>query len=265
MWMSNHQLPFLQRGQFGSRRRAQYCIAGSRQLVGVHPAEESRPRVSDDTPMNLGPELLRAEQNEAEVPAPLRDIEQHFSDVSIGSITRRVFVELVDEDDEMLDAQIPTLQVLAELGHDASEDEILSIFLEVGDVDYIHRAIRKAPEWEIAYIAGVGDQSGAAGGDVRQAVADLANGGHMMGAPALAVPLLHSLKYIAEPGIQVGERLHFVGLRQNGIPEFLVEDILLDEIDQRVCLGVNVVLVEQNLRELKDLTQPPGQRSHLIE
>src|SRR5437870_9592411 len=116
MWMSNHQLPLLQRRQLGSRRRTQHCVAGSRQLVSVHPAEESGPRVSNHAPVNLGPELLRAEQNEAEVATTLRDIEQHFSDVSIGSpdITRRVFVELVDEDDEMLDAQIPTLQVLAE-------------------------------------------------------------------------------------------------------------------------------------------------------
>src|SRR5882724_889743 len=217
MWMSNHQLPFLQRRQLGSRRRTQHRVAGSRELVGIHSAEERRPRVADHPPMHLRPELLRAEQNEAEVAAALRDVEQHLPDVSIGPITRCVLVELVDEDDEVLDAQIPALKVLAELGHDASEDEVLSIFLEVGDVDYIHRAILKAPEWEIAHGSRVGYESGATRRDVRKSVANFADRRHVMGAPALAVPLLHSLKNVAEPGIEVGEGLHPVGFGQYGI------------------------------------------------
>ena len=53
----------------------------------------------------------------------------------------------------MLDAEIPALQVLAELGYDASEDEVLRIFLEVGDVHYVHRAVAKAPERQIAHLA----------------------------------------------------------------------------------------------------------------
>jgi hypothetical protein len=50
----------------------------------------------------------------------------------------------------VLDTQVPPFQVLAELGYDPSEDEILSIFLEVGDIHDIHRAIPKAPEGQVA-------------------------------------------------------------------------------------------------------------------
>src|SRR5438270_122079 len=80
-------------------------------------------------------------------------------------------------------------------------------FLEVGDVDYIHRPIGKAPEWKIADLAGVGDESGAARRNVRQAVADLANRGNVMCAPALAVFLFHSLQHIAEPGVEIRKGL----------------------------------------------------------
>src|SRR6476661_9926037 len=99
--------------------------------------------------MHLRAELLRAEEHEAEVAAALGDIEQHFPDVGVLAITRSVFVELVDKHDEMLDAEIPAFEVLAQLGHDASEDEILGIFFEVGDVDYVHRAVLKAPEGKV--------------------------------------------------------------------------------------------------------------------
>src|SRR5438477_2517369 len=196
MRMSNHQLPLLQRCQLRLRRRAQHRVPRCRELVRIHPAEERGARVSHDPTMNLRAELLRTEQNQAEVPAALRDIEQHFSDVSVGPITRRVFVELVDEDDEVLDAEIPALQMLAELGYDASEDEVLRIFLEVGDVDYVHRAVRKAPKGEVAHVARVGHQSGAARRDIRETVANFADGRDVVRAPTLPVALLHSLQDI---------------------------------------------------------------------
>ena len=71
-----------------------------------------------------------------------------------------------------------------------------------------------------------------------------------MRSPALAILLLHPLQHIPEPGIEISKRLHPVRSRQNGVPELLVEDVLLDEIDQSVCFGVDVILVEQDLREL---------------
>ena len=215
--------------------------------------------------MHLRPELLRAEENEAEVTTALRDIEQHLSDVSIGSITRRILVELVDENDEVLDAEIPALQVLAKLGHDPSEDEVLRIFLEVGDVHYIHRAIGKAPERKVAHTSGIGDEPRAARRDVRQPVADFPDRRHVMGAPALAVFFLHALEDIAEPALEIGEGLHPVLFAQHRVGEFLVDHVLGDEVDQRVGFGVYVILVEQDLGELQDLAQSPGERRDLVE
>src|SRR4030081_604542 len=97
--------------------------------------------------MHLRAELLRAKQDETEVSATLGDVEQHLPDVGVASIAWRVLVQLVDEYNEVLDAQIPPLQVLAQLGDDPGEDEVLRIFLEVGDIHDVHRAILKAPKW----------------------------------------------------------------------------------------------------------------------
>ena len=155
--------------------------------------------------MDLRPELLRTEQNEAEVAATLRNIEQHLPDVGVGSIARCVFVELVDEDDEMLDPQIPPLQMLAELGDDASEDEVLRIFLEVGDIHDVHRPVGKAPEGEIAHRARVGDESRTASGDIGETIPNFADRGNVMGAPALSILFLHPLQHIAEPRIEIGK------------------------------------------------------------
>jgi hypothetical protein len=97
--------------------------------------------------------LLSTEHYETEVPPSLGDVEQHFPDISIGPVPRRVLVQLVDEYDEVFDAKVSALEMFAELGNDSSEDEVLRIFLEVGDVDYIHRPVDKAPERKVADVA----------------------------------------------------------------------------------------------------------------
>src|SRR6266566_556393 len=264
MWMANHQLPFLQRCQLCSSRRAQHRVARRRELVGIHPAEKRRSRIADDSPVHLRAELLRAEQNEAEVAAALRDVEQHLPDVGVGTIPWRVLVELVDKNDEVLDAQVPPLQVLAELRDDASEDEVLRIFLEVCDIDYVHRAVLKAPERQVADGSRVGDESGAAGGDVRQPVSNLADRRHVMRAPALSVLLFHPLEHIAEPGVEIGKRLNSVLLAQKRVGELLVHDVLNDEVDQRIGLRIDVVPVEKDLCKLQDLAQAPREWRHVV-
>src|SRR3954465_1292286 len=111
MRMAKLPLAFLNWRELGLRRGAQHGVAGGRELVGVHPAEQCSSRVANDAPMHLRPELLRAEQHQTEVAATLCDIEQHLPDVGVGTITRRVLVELIDEDYEMFDAEVPALEV----------------------------------------------------------------------------------------------------------------------------------------------------------
>ena len=52
---------------------------------------------------------------------------------------------------------------------------------------------------------------------------------------------------------------------EHRVGEPLVEDVLLDEVDQRVGLGVDVVLVEQHLGVLEHLAQPPRERRDVVE
>jgi hypothetical protein len=84
-------------------------------------------------------------------------------------------------------------------------------------------------------------------------------------APALSVLFFHALQDIPEPGIQIGKGLNPVLLAQDGIGEFLVDHVFCNEIDQRVGLCIDVVLVEKDLSELENLAQTPGERSDVVE
>jgi len=66
--------------------------------------------------------------------------------------------------------------------------------------------------------------------------------------------------------IVLSERLNLMVLRENPIGwELLVDDVLSDEIDQRIGLRVDVVLVEENLRVLENFAKSPGQRSDIVQ
>jgi hypothetical protein len=84
-------------------------------------------------------------------------------------------------------------------------------------------------------------------------------------APALSVFPFHALQDIAEPGVEIGKGLNPVLLAENGIAEFLVDDVFCNEIDQRVGLCVDVVLVEKDLGELENLAQSPRVRGDVVE
>ena len=115
MRMTHHQLPLFQRRELGLHRLAQHGVPRRRQLVGVHAAEQRRPGIADDAAMDLRTELLRAEEHEAEVPAAFREVEQHLSHIGVLSIVRRVLVQLVDEHDDVIHAEVALLEVLAKL------------------------------------------------------------------------------------------------------------------------------------------------------
>ena len=225
------------------------------------------PELPDDSAVHLRPKLLRAEEHEAEISAALGEVEQHLSDVGVLSIVRRILVQLVDEHDDVVDAEIALLEVLAELGDDAREDQILRGLLEGGDVDHVHRAILKAPEGQVADGAVVGHQTGAARRDVRQPVADLSDGRDVVRPPALVVLAFHARR--ARRGTTPrGRRTNgrdIVCSPSNRIAEVAVDDALADEVDQRIGLRVDVVLVEQHLGVLQHFAQSPRERRHVVQ
>ena len=165
----------------------------------------------------------------------------------------------------MLHTEVALLQVLPKPGDDPREDQVLRILLESGDVDHIHRAVLKAPEREVAGGAVIGDEPLAAERNVREPIADLPDGRDMVGPPALIVLLLQPAEHVAEPGIEVRERGYRVRPLEHRIGEPLVEYVLLDEIDQRIGLRVDVVLVQQHLRVLQHLAETPGEGGHVVE
>ena len=130
MRMTHHQLPLFQRRELGLHGLAQHGVARCRQLVGVHAAEERRPGIADDPAMDLRTKLLRSEEHETEVPAAFREIEQHLSHIGVLSIVRRVLVQLVDEHDDVIHAEVALLEVLAKASDDARKDQVLRVLLE---------------------------------------------------------------------------------------------------------------------------------------
>ena len=209
--------------------------------------------------MHLRAELLGAEEHETKVTSPLGDIEQHFAHVRLRPVARRVLVELVHEDHDGVDAEIATLQVLAQFGDGACEDEVLAEGIHVGDVHDVHGPVLEPSPREVVRRAVVGDETLAAGGDVGEAVADLANGGDVMGAPHVAPPgEFEPVEDRPEQPVQVGERLHPVAAAE-AIVELLVEHTVGEEVDERVGFGVDVVAVQQHFREIQHLGEPPDE------
>ena len=86
----------------------------------------------------------------------------------------------------------------------------------------------------------------------------------MVRAPALGVPRLHGAQDVAKPLLEIGERAHGVRAFEHRVAELDVHHTLANEIDERIGLGVDVVLVEQDLRVLEHLAQPPRQRVHVV-
>src|SRR5881392_2428712 len=92
-----------------------------------------RGRIAHHAAVHLGPELFSAEQDQAEVAAALRDVEQHLLDVRLRSVARRILVQLVDENHDRVHAQLPPLELLAQLRDDAREYEILAERIDIRD------------------------------------------------------------------------------------------------------------------------------------
>ena len=149
MRVPDHQLALGQRGQLDLGGRRQRGVAGRRELVHVHPAEQRGAGVAHDAPLHLRAELLRREQHEPEVAAALGEIEQHLPHVGVGAVGRRVLVELVDEHDDVVHAEVAPLEVLAQLGDDAGEDQVLRQRVEPGDVDDVHAPVGEGAPGQI--------------------------------------------------------------------------------------------------------------------
>ena len=102
--VTNHQLSLVERGEFRLRGRTENLVAWRRQFVRVHATKERRRGIADNASVDLRPELLCAEQDESQVAATFRYVEQHSADVRVRSIRLRVFVQLIHKDHEMTDA-----------------------------------------------------------------------------------------------------------------------------------------------------------------
>ncbi len=261
--MAEQQLALGQRGELDLGRGRQRCVARRSQLVQVHPAEDRRPRVADDPASHLRAKLLRGEEHEAEVASPLRKVDEHLADVGVLSVRGGVLVELVHEDDDVVHPQIAALQVLPELGDHPRKDEVLRQRIDPRHVEHVCSAIPEFAPGKVVGRAVVGDETLGPGGNVAEPVADLSDGGDVVGAPNLPSPAdyLQEVEDRAEELLQIGEALHLEGrVPQQRVVEGPAHHPLGQKIDEGIGFRVHVVAVEHDLGVVQHLPQSPHQR-----
>ena len=81
-----HQLPLVERGELGARRRSKNLIPRRCQFVRVHAAEKRGCSITHNAPVHLRTELLRTKKHEPQVPAALGNVEQHPADVRVLTV-----------------------------------------------------------------------------------------------------------------------------------------------------------------------------------
>src|SRR5690606_13924431 len=71
--MTDHQLALGQRGQLGLDGRRENAVPRGREFVGIESAVDRGTRIAYDPLVDLGSELLRRKENQAQIAASLRE------------------------------------------------------------------------------------------------------------------------------------------------------------------------------------------------
>src|SRR5699024_6161538 len=87
------------------RRVGDRAIGSVDDLLIANPAVERRTAIAENLAVDLGSELLGAEQDDVEVTPSRGNIHERISQAALAA-GWCVFVELIDEDDELVDAHL---------------------------------------------------------------------------------------------------------------------------------------------------------------
>ncbi len=120
----------------GSAGRRAGTRTRAARLGRVEPADHPDGRVGHDAALDLAGRLLRADQDDAQRPAALGDVEQHVLDRR-GALARRVLVQLVDHrEQQAARAGVLLARGLGRQHH--ADDEPLRPLVQVVQVDDRH-------------------------------------------------------------------------------------------------------------------------------
>ena len=114
-------------------RGGQEAVLGPSRLGRVEAADHPDRRVRHDAPLHLAGGLLRADQDDAERPAALGDVEQHVLDRR-AALARRVLVQLVDHREQQ-PARAGLLLARGLGGEHHADHEALRPLVQVVQVD----------------------------------------------------------------------------------------------------------------------------------
>ena len=105
MGVADEQAALRQPEQLGLGGLAERAVGGVDDLLVADPAVERGAAVAEDLVVDLGAELLGAEEDDVEVAAAGGDVDQGVAQPALAA-AGGVLVELVDEDDHLVDAQL---------------------------------------------------------------------------------------------------------------------------------------------------------------
>ncbi len=134
MGVADEEAAFGETEELGFGGVAEGAVRGVGDLLVADAAVEGGAAVAEDLVVDLGAELLGAEEDDVEVTAAGGDIDQRVAQPALGT-AGGVLVELVDEDDHFVDAEFLALGFLPDFGDDRADQEFLDVGVAAGDVD----------------------------------------------------------------------------------------------------------------------------------
>ena len=126
--------PLFQTEQLVLGRLGERAIGGVGQLLIADPAVKGGAAIAENLAVDLRAELLGAEEHDIQVPATRGDVDEGVAQAPLPA-RWRVFVQLVDEDDDRLHAELLLLGHFPDLLDHLRHEDLLHIRVAIRDVD----------------------------------------------------------------------------------------------------------------------------------
>src|SRR5262249_39969735 len=148
----------------------------------------------------------------------------------------RVLVELVDEDDDLVDAEYLALRLFPDLGHDRADEQLLDVGVAAGDVDDADLLIGKRLVHARQVAVGddaVGEQTAELGNQTVEPVSRLLDRELVVTGPVGGVRMLFEMGVdLGKEVVELTERFDAAVVPDLGdeTPEFVVEVVTLEDL-----------------------------------
>src|SRR5690606_12998564 len=225
-------------------------------LLVADAAVEGGAAVAEDLAVDLGAELLRAKEDNVQVSPTGGDIDEGVAQAALPA-SRSVLVQLVDEDDELVDAHLTLLCKLPDRVDRRGDDELLDVGVAAADIDDTELLVREriVDLWRGAVMdRAVSEQAAELVAETLEPVLGLANGGLVVTVPGVLA--------LAHRGRGVEVRLDLGEEGVEGIHR--VDAAFAELVDEAEELVVEIVEVEYLVRVEQGTFERPEDREDAV-